>query len=134
MKKNKLKFFLLLIGVSAVFTAVFLYFYLYKDHRNIAQEKAQFTLSVAELSNAFLENSEESSQKFADKTIETYGKISSVDTNNNSLMVDEKLFFTLSKSDLKDLRVNQTIKVKGRFVGYDDLLEELKMDQCSIVK
>ncbi|MBN8567298.1 MAG: hypothetical protein J0M25_11265 [Flavobacteriales bacterium] len=134
MKKNKLKFFLLLIGVSAVFTAVFLYFYLYKDHRNIGQEKAQFTLSVVELSNAFIENSEESSRKFADKTIETYGKISSVDTINNSLMVDEKLFFTLSKTDLKDLRVNQTIKVKGRFVGYDDLLEELKMDQCSIVK
>lgn len=134
MKKNKLKFFLSLIGVGAVFTAIFLYFYLYKQHRDIGQEEAQFSISAIELSNEFMENSALSSQKYADKTIEAYGKISSLDAVNNSLMLDEKLFFTLSKSDIKNLKVDQTIKIKGRFVGYDDLLEELKMDQCSIVE
>lgn len=134
MKKNKLKFFLLLIAVCALVTAAFLYFYVYKNHRDISKEKTQFSLSVVELSNEFLENSEVSSQKFADKTIETYGIISSIDTFNNALMIDEKLFFTLSKSELHDLKLNQSIKIKGRFIGYDDLLGELKMDQCSIVE
>jgi hypothetical protein len=26
------------------------------------------------------------------------------------------------------------IKIKGRFIGYDDLLEEIKIDQCIILE
>jgi hypothetical protein len=32
------------------------------------------------------------------------------------------------------IKAGDAIKIKGRFVGYDDLLEELKMDQVSILK
>ena len=32
-----------------------------------------------------------------------------------------------------NLSIGQVIKVKGRFVGYDDLLEELKMDQSQLI-
>jgi hypothetical protein len=35
---------------------------------------------------------------------------------------------------LSKLKVNDTIVVKGRCIGYDDLLEEIKLDQCSIVR
>jgi hypothetical protein len=33
-----------------------------------------------------------------------------------------------------NLQSNQTVKIKGRFVGYDDLMEELKMDQCQLIE
>jgi hypothetical protein len=32
------------------------------------------------------------------------------------------------------LKVNDSVTVKGRCIGFDDLLEEIKLDQCTIKK
>jgi hypothetical protein len=34
----------------------------------------------------------------------------------------------------EQVMLNSQVKIKGRVTGYDDLLEELKLDQCLIVK
>ena len=35
---------------------------------------------------------------------------------------------------IDDELLNNDVTIKGRCIGYDDLLEELKMDQCIIIK
>jgi hypothetical protein len=35
-------------------------------------------------------------------------------------------------TDLQKINPSNNISLKGRIIGYDDLLEELKLDQCII--
>jgi hypothetical protein len=37
-------------------------------------------------------------------------------------------------TSLSGLKVGQEIEIKGRMIGYDDLLEEIKLDKTVIIK
>lgn len=119
--------FIALIGIG-------LYFYMYKDHRDIASEEASFSLTVKDLQTQFSQNDSLANKKYLDRTIEVYGKISSMDVASNAIVMDEKLLGTFKSTASKDLTVGQQVKIKGRFIGYDDLLEEFKLDQVSVSK
>ena len=60
-------------------------------------------------------------------------RMTSIDFKTKSMVIDEKLFATFADTIPKNLNVNSAIKVKGRFVGFDGLLEEMKIDQCVII-
>lgn len=133
MKSSTTKKIIVIFFLGALSVSAFFYFYVYKSHRDISSESAAFSISVIQLHSDFVENAEFNTKMYADKTIETYGKITSLDLENNAIVLDEKLFLTMVEKITGDLKIEQTLKVKGRFVGFDDLVEELKMDQCEIV-
>jgi putative nucleic acid binding protein len=125
---------ILIVVVILAIAATGLYFYMYKDHRDIASEDAAYSTTVAQLQKDFSENDSISNKKYLDKTIEVYGKITNSDSAAHSIMVDEKLSARLKDSTAGGFEVGKTIKIKGRFVGYDDLLEEFQLDQATISK
>lgn len=127
MKKKWLIIIPLLIAVG-LFAG---YKYVYKDHRDIAAEEAEFTLKVSDLQKAFTENDSLANAKYADKTIVVSGKVTSTDNEARTITLDDKLSATMSQQP-KSATPGQLVTIKGRFVGYDDLLEELKMDQVTI--
>ncbi|GEP52039.1 hypothetical protein FNO01nite_27110 [Flavobacterium noncentrifugens] len=128
--KKKIIFAFVVIAVGCAFAA---YKVLYKEHRNISLENATFSISVKTLEQEFLANDSLANAKFADKTIEVHGKITNIDAASNSITIDEKLEAVLFVKD-NGLQLQQQVHVKGRFVGYDDLLGEFKMDQVSPLK
>ncbi|WP_146171739.1 OB-fold protein [Flavobacterium magnum] len=123
---------ILTVFVVIAIAAVGLYFYMYKGHRDIATEEAAYSVKVAELQKQFSENDSLSNKKYLDKTIEVYGKITSTDLGAHSIMLDEKLSARLKDSTATGFEVGKSIRIKGRFVGYDDLLEEFQLDQATI--
>lgn len=108
-----------------------LYLYMYKNHRDIASENAEYAMTVKELQQQFNKNPESANKKYADKTIEVYGKITAIDLPNHMVTIDKKLSAVFKDTILPRLDLQKPIRIKGRFVGYDDLLEEYKMDQVS---
>ena len=48
-------------------------------------------------------------------------------------MINNKIFCKFDNI-VNKININDSIVVKGRCIGYDELLEEIKLDQCSIVK
>jgi hypothetical protein len=123
------------IGLVVVIVLIFgAYNYIYQDHRNISSEEANYSVSVASLINELHVNDSLTLKKYRDKTIELSGKITTIDESTNSIVVDEKMNAVLTDSIPKYIKINQCIKIKGRFIDYDDLLEEFKMDQVSILK
>lgn len=128
MKKKLIIFFFLiiLVGIGG-------FLYIYKEHRDIAAEKEVFTITVNDLFSVFQSNEITANAKYLDKTIEVTGKISSVDSETKSIVINEKLFVTFTEKIPKTIQSDSNIKIKGRFIGYDGLLEELKMDQSVIV-
>lgn len=126
--RKKIMFTLAILAVIGVG----LYFYMYKGHRNIAAESADFRLTVSDLQQQFSANPTAANKKYADKTLEVSGKVTAVDTESHSLTIDERLSAVLTDSVMNGIALQQKVKIKGRFVGYDDLLEEFKVDQVSI--
>ncbi len=124
---------LILISIIAV-VAIGAYFYAYQGHRDIKTESADFTVTISDLQKEFTENDSLANRKYADKTIQISGKITAIDVPNKGIVIDEKLFGTFDAKIPNDLSVGKQVKVKGRFLGYDELLEEFKIDQISIVE
>lgn len=125
--KLSILFLLLIVIVAGV------YFYTYKEHRDIAAEKESYTIVVSRFFSEFQTDEVKANGKYLNKTIEVTGTLSSVDVATKSIVINEKLFATFKEMPSQTLLVNDKIKIKGRFIGYDALVEELKMDQCVLI-
>lgn len=124
---------MLIFVVFVIFGGFLLYNYIYKEHRNIANETESFVVTVVDLKEDYSKNDSLANAKYLDKTIVIYGKITSMDLSNKMLMIDTSLAAVIKDNNV-ELKQNDSIKLKGRFIGYDDLLEEFKMDECSIIE
>ncbi|MFD2892856.1 hypothetical protein ACFS5J_12620 [Flavobacterium chuncheonense] len=128
MKKIKV-----LIGIFILLLFAFAMFnYIYKGHRDVSSEKPSYVISAVDLENTFLENEEFANKKYLDQTIVINGKVTDVDVVNNIIILEGKVS---AKCNVPIVNVNfgTIIKVKGRFIGYDDLLEEYRMDECTVI-
>lgn len=110
------------------------YKYIYHEKRNIETEKPNFSVKVIDLENDLKSGDAIFNKKYLDKTIEVTGVISEIEINNNAILVDDKIFATLSSKLNADLKVKDNIIIKARFIGYDDLLEKFRFDQATIIK
>ena len=127
--KFKLGLGVALVMISAI---VVLYFYVYQSHRDIDAEQATFETSVSELSQRFINNPDSSTVTYADQTISIYGNVTALDLKQNTITLDNKLIATTSKEEINRAKTGELVKLKGRFIGYDELFNELRMDQCTI--
>lgn len=121
----------IIILAIIIIAAVIGYNYIYQDHRDIESEQAEFMISSSEINQLFSENSTSAEQKFLNKTIEVSGLIT--DINSNDITIDDSVFCQFSNNLETSLDKNENIKIKGRVIGYDDLLEQVKLDQCTII-
>lgn len=111
-----------------------IYKYLYQGHRDIAAEEANFTTTVQDIYTSFNENDSLANAKYLDKTIALRGKISNIDFVNKIITVDEKLSALFTDKLPVNIKIQDSINLKGRLVGFDDLLEEIQLDQCTVVE
>jgi hypothetical protein len=116
--------------VLCVIVGIIGYRYVYQDHRDIATETSIYKLTASDLLDEFAINPMTSENKYLNKTIEVSGSIS--DKNPQNITIEDKVFCQFSSKIQKALNTEQ-IKIKGRFIGYDDLLEQVKLDQCMII-
>lgn len=127
--KKKIIIFLIIVSVLAFFG----YKYVYKSHRDISSETASFSIKVEQLKKDFSSNDSIANAKYLDRTIVIYGEVTNVDLENKQLIIDSSLNAKIT-SDISAIKGKDKITLKGRFIGYNDLLEEFEMDQCTIEK
>jgi len=107
------------------------YKYTYHEHREISSEKEVFNGSALVLKRYFHENPDESSGKYLNKTIVVSGVISEIETK--AITIDDNVYCAFDKR-MSQLHIGKQIKIKGRCLGYDELLEVVKIDQSIIFK
>lgn len=107
------------------------YLYIYQDHRDISSEKAAFVVNSTELFKEFLNDPQVSEQKYLNKTIEISGALSEL--KETDLTLDDHIFCQFNDPISNKFELNSILKIKGRIIGYDDLLEQIKIDQSSII-
>ena len=128
MRKRK---YLVVFLLTLILSVIIGYNYMYKEHRNISSEKADFILNSQDLVNEYQIDLDEATAKYLDKTIELSGKVTDVESDNFTL---NNVVICYSDSlTIQSLNITDNIKAKGRSIGYDELLEHIKLDQVTII-
>ncbi len=122
--------------IIALITILFLltgvYFYvMFGGKRDLESEKPSFTIATDALSKEYKSNIDASNKKYLEKAVVITGKIVSVKAKE--VILENAIVCNLKNADTS-LKENQQVTIKGRVVGYDDLMEEIKLDQCFIIK
>ena len=108
------------------------YKYIYQDHRDIQKEQAEFVVFSTSITKEFLQNSMEAEKKYLNKTIEISGVITEI--TENDITLNNNVFCQFSSKITTLFTTKDSITIKGRCIGYDDLLELVKIDQSTIIE
>ncbi len=120
----------LLLFLFFVVFGVATYKYVYQKHRNIEVTKADFRSLPEELYYEFLKDGNVATKKYLNKIITVTGIVSEQDPE--SITLNDKILCYLSINMNKKCKT--VITIKGRCIGFDELLEVVKLDECSLVK
>ena len=120
---------LMAIGLILAIVMVVVYKTLFPEPRNIATQRVDFTLSSGALAKEM--SSEENAKKYGDKVVQTFGRVIAID--GNTITLGDGVVVSLMDSHF-ELEKGDSIAVKGRCIGYDDLLGEVKLDQATIIQ
>ena len=124
-KYSPLIFIVLLIIVYAVWN---------KPHKNYSNTKPNITIDSSNFINEFKTNSTLATEKYLNQIILVNGNVT--DRLTKSVVLNNGIVCTLDSSSLKALepiQINNDVFIKGRFVGFDDLFEEIRLDHCFIM-
>jgi hypothetical protein len=116
---------IILIAVLIAIIGVVGYNYLYQDHREIASESIKAELSSESISEIF---KQDPANELLNETVSVSGIISEID--GNTLTLDGRVACSFARPP-SEYKIGDTLIVKGRCIGYDDLFEIVKLDQCS---
>jgi hypothetical protein len=95
--------------------------------RNLANEETAFKVSSKSILAEFTSNIEQANKKYLEKAVAIEGIVTKV--NDKVIILDDIIICEFQNID-KNIKQNQKITIKGRIMGYDDLIGELKLDQC----
>ncbi|OHT44798.1 OB-fold protein [Flavobacterium tructae] len=120
------------IAASLVLISTGLYFYygfLFKEARNIESEIPEFSITTTKLLDDYNSNTEKADSLYLNKTIEITGKVTK---ETDSVVILENNIFCLFTKKTKDKLLNNKVTIKGKCIGFDELFQEVKLDQCTI--
>ena len=120
---------LVLVLVVGFFSAR--YYAYHGGKRDVQSEQAAFTMKTKDILAEFTANEADANKKYLEKPVSITGVITSV--NEKEVIIDEVVVCGFTTADVT-LKVGQSVSVKGRVIGYDDLMGGVNMDQCSINK
>jgi hypothetical protein len=120
-----------IVLATAVILLLLTLSYIYKQHRNVANEPAEYSSTGHDFHQLFIENSIEATPLYQDKTVSLTGQVTSL--GEGSLVLDNGVRCYFADELIADVSLEDRITVKGRCLGYDELLEEVKVDQCVLV-
>ena len=101
---------------------------MYKDHRDIRTEVSEIEIAAPYLLERF---KKDDAKDLLNRTITVTGSITQVESA--VITIDSNVHCSFG-SEVKGFEKGETIVIKGRCIGYDDLFEIVKLDQCTIIK
>lgn len=150
MDNKIIKFTLFAAGAAVVLGLCVAIYMFYKPQRNVANEKASFTLTAGELYKEFSTNEVQANQKYLSdkngKIIQLSGTVSEIiaqaDTAISITIKDDEMkvgdiLCSVGKTDISKaakFKTGDKIVLKGECTGYMDLTNEVSLSKCVIVE
>lgn len=130
---NRKKIVLVIVALLLMTSAgiYFYYGFLFKEARNIESEAPDFSIEATKLLDDYNSDPKKADAQYLNKTIEITGIVTK---ENDSVIIVENTVFCLFNQKTQIKSKNNKITVKGKCIGYDELFNEVKLDQCTINK
>lgn len=116
----------LLIIVSA--GIYFYYGFLFKEARNIQSEMPDYSITASKLLDDYDADPKKADSLYLNKTIEITGVVTK---ETDSVVILENTVFCLFTQKNPNKLIRKKVKIKGKCIGYDELFQEVKLDQCT---
>ncbi len=126
MEKTKI-IILITILATGVLGSTGYYYIMHGGERNLSTEDTAFCVTSNSIMKEFDSNIETANSKYLEKAIVIKGIVTKV--NGNQVIIDNVVICHLKELDVT-IQKGQKITLKGRVVGFDDLMGELNLDQC----
>lgn len=123
-KRRRLLFAVLLLLMGGYFA----YNYMYREHRDISSEVSKLEISASYLLERY---KTDDAAELLNTTITVNGVITQIE--EGTVTLDSGVHCSLMDGFV-GLVKGSKVTVKGRCIGYDDLFEIVKLDQCTIIK
>lgn len=116
------------VAIAVLLAGYFAYQYVYQAHDTVDDLELTYSGSAQNFTSVV----QQSDSPFLNSAVLIQGTITSI--TDQDLMLGSNIFCQLSPmTDLSTKnRIGDQITVKGRYIGYDELLEEIKLDQVEI--
>lgn len=128
--KKKVKIAAIVIAVIAITGFTSYNYVMHGGARDLTSEKTAFTVTSKSILGEFANNTEASNKKYLEKAVAIKGVITSI--NKNEIIIDQTIICG-DVNQAATYKVGQDVIIKGRVVGFDDLMGDLKLDQSFIV-
>lgn len=131
MKRKRIAF-VIITSLLLVSSGIYFYYgFLFKEARNIESEMPDLSIATTKLLYDYNSNPKKADSLYLNKTIEITGKVTK---ETDSVVILDNAVFCLFTQKIKGKLINNKVTVKGKCIGYDELFEEVKLDQCTINK
>ena len=134
-QKNKIQLIKKYLPLIFIVLLIIVYAVWNKPHKNYSSTKPNLTIDSSNFINEFKTNSTLATEKYLNQIILVKGNVT--DRLTKSVVLNNGIVCTLDSSSLKALgliQINNEVSIKGRFVGFDDLFEEIRLDHCFIMQ
>ncbi len=120
---------IILFSIVALGIAAFggFYYIMHGGARNLLNEDAAYTVSSKTITTEFSSNVDLANKKYLEQAIVIKGTVTKI--TGKEIIIDNTIICNMKELD-PTIQKGQTITLKGRVVGYDDLMQEIKLDQC----
>lgn len=115
---------------SALIIGILFFFY-------ISMPSTNYLLTTSEKSFSSTNQFEEIHTQYIGKVIDIKGVITDLTLGSpyKSVVLDNNLYFSFESEKSKDaFSISDTLTIKGRYEGYDDLFNQYTFTDCSILK
>ena len=99
--------------------------YVFKPHANVKEQSPDLVVEATLLIQEFETNQEVASTKYLNKIVAVSGEVTAV--SDELVTVNHKIIAEFESTPTQN---EGQITFKGRCLGYDELLEEIRFDQC----
>ena len=127
-KKFKLVAMLLVVLIIGLFSYNYV---MTGGARDLTAEEPEFMVTSNDISAEFIANVAVATKKYSDKAIAITGIITAI--SGKEVILGHSIICNMQEVD-PTIQKNQKVTLKGRVVGYDDLMGEIKLDQCLVIK
>ena len=119
---------LFIIGVVVVYLTY------NNPHKDFNKSRSEFTIESKDLIEFYQNDANNANTSYLDKILLLTGVITDIGTN--IIILDNGIVCTLDPSQVINKKINLGSKtsIKGRCIGYDDLLGEIRIDHSFIMK
>lgn len=100
----------------------------YKPHKTVSDLDIAFSGNA----DAFFNTVKEGTAIVKDAAVQLTGKVTA--TDDKGITLNNNIYCELSTTSNMSVSKDQDVTIKARYIGYDDLLEEIKLDKTIILK